>query len=143
MIHAGGELFVFYLVGDLVEFAVRGAVHFLRCLLKFCVQLFGVSGDARLAAGEFFGGFAFNILRDLILRLGEFFELLVERVEGLLLLHAPQKGEGAVDAFAEFFALHLKFFEGFAHHVWIGTFDGLVQFFHDVFEFWRADLREQ
>ena len=60
-----------------------------------------------------------------------------------MLLHAPQEGEGAVDAFAEFFAFHLKFFEGFAHHVCIGIFDGFVQFLHDVFEFWRADLREQ
>ena len=143
LIHAGGELFVFYCVGDLVELVVGGAVHFLRCLLKFCAQLFGVSGDSRLAAGEFFGGFAFDILCDLILGMGEFFEFLVECVEGLLLLNAPEKGECAIDAFAEFFALHLKLFEGVTHHVWIGTFDGFVQFLHDVFEFWRADLREQ
>ena len=111
--------------------------------MQFCTQLFGVSGDSRLAADEVFGGVAFDILRDLILGVSEFFEFLVERVEGLLLLHAPQKGEGAVDTFAEFFALHLKLFEGFAHHVCIGIFDGFIQFFHDVFEFWRADLREQ
>ena len=53
------------------------------------------------------------------------------------------RGRGCGRCFRGIFRAPSEILRGFAHHICIGIFDGFVQFLHDVFEFWRADLREQ